>query len=367
MAKLLKPAGEWNGKLVALDDGHGMKTSGKRTPYVPGLERQIKENEFNRAVVSFLADMLLERGFRVLFTAPTDYDTSLNARTDAANEHGADIFVSVHFNAMSYDFDYSSASGISVHIYPGHRNKAAGKLAELVGEELRKGTDQVWRGIKEDNFHVLRESGMPAILTENGFMDDREEALLMLKESYQKEVATETYAGICKYFGMKYEQASSSKKLKGATHYKDKVLLVRGEYADEDKGLSVYKGKVDLDNDEQKDKLYVRNEHSGFTTVKGLWRVGDYKLYEVENSHGTTRFVTGHDEYTYFQSKEEYNMSKTGFKDVQLGDDLQKEITKAKELGITRGVGNNRFKPEEPITRAEAAAFAVRAYEAVNK
>ncbi|SDO78661.1 N-acetylmuramoyl-L-alanine amidase [Halobacillus aidingensis] len=215
MAKLLKPKGPWNGKLVALDDGHGMQTPGKRTPYIPELGREIRENEFNRKVVGFLADILLAHGFRVLLVAPTDTDTPLSYRTNAANQHKADIYVSVHFNAMSFDFDYSSADGISVHVYLGNMKYDSGKLARAVGKYLRQGTNQDWRGFKEDNFHVLRETNMPAILTENGFMDDRKEALLMLNEDFQMEVAIEHAQGICEYFNVKYKGLSLDPLSKG--------------------------------------------------------------------------------------------------------------------------------------------------------
>jgi N-acetylmuramoyl-L-alanine amidase len=203
MAQLLKPTIKWNGKTVALDDGHGLNTRGKETPYIPELGRRVKENEFNEAVVNYLAEMLLEQGFRVLIIAPTDDDISLDARTDQANDHNVDIYVSIHYNALAHTFDYSTASGVSVHIYPGHREKSAGKLANAVGKHLQKGTAQRWRGIKEDNFHILRETDMPAILTENGFMDDEFEASLMLKPAFQIEVASEHMLGIVEYFGFK--------------------------------------------------------------------------------------------------------------------------------------------------------------------
>jgi N-acetylmuramoyl-L-alanine amidase len=45
---------------------------------------------------------------------------------------------------------------------------------------------------------------MPAVLSENGFMDVLEEALLMLSEEFQSEVAEEHVKGICNYFGVKY-------------------------------------------------------------------------------------------------------------------------------------------------------------------
>ena len=80
-----------NKYLIALDDGHGMETAGKRTPklledlYIDGkLVRKkgevIKENEFNRAVVKYLEKALKRCGFEVLLVAPTDVDTSLQNR-----------------------------------------------------------------------------------------------------------------------------------------------------------------------------------------------------------------------------------------------------------------------------------------------
>ncbi|MEC3884570.1 N-acetylmuramoyl-L-alanine amidase [Halobacillus sp. HZG1] len=232
MAKLIKPEGSWNGKLVALDDGHGMQTSGKRTPYISQLGRAIRENEFNRKVVGFLSDLLLSNGFRVLLVAPTDVDTPLSYRTNYANDYGADIYVSVHFNAMSFEFDYSTASGISLHVYLDNMRYESGKLARAVGKYLQRGTKQNWRGYKENNFHVLRETNMPAILTENGFMDDRKEALLMLKEEFQKEVAIEHAQGICEYFGNVY---------KGTGSLWDKGYLEKG-----DSGVQVKQLQEDL-------------------------------------------------------------------------------------------------------------------------
>ncbi|SEH78625.1 N-acetylmuramoyl-L-alanine amidase [Halobacillus karajensis] len=229
MAKLLKQNGKWNGKTVALDDGHGMGTPGKRTPYISELGRSIRENEFNRKVIAFLADILLAHGFRVLLVAPSDADTPLSYRTKYANDYGADIYVSVHFNAVSFDFDYSTASGISVHIYNGWITDTTRHLAECVGKYLRRGTKQVYRGIKRNNFHVLREFHGPAILTENGFMDDRREALLMLEEDFQVEVAAEHAQGICEYFGVAYK----------GKHYDplDKGWLEKGNKGDSVKDL----------------------------------------------------------------------------------------------------------------------------------
>ncbi|MFC0524497.1 N-acetylmuramoyl-L-alanine amidase [Pontibacillus salicampi] len=191
-------------KLIALDDGHGKNTPGKRTPYISELGRSIQENEFNSAVVNYLRIELERCGFKTLLVAPTSADTPLKERTDKANAAGADAYISVHYNAFDGSFGGANPTGNEIYVYIGHTNKEAGKLAAAIGKYLKQGTNQNWRGINEANFHVLRETNMIAILSENGFMDDKREALLMIDPKFQKEVAVEHAKGICDYFGMKY-------------------------------------------------------------------------------------------------------------------------------------------------------------------
>lgn len=190
--------------LIALSDGHGSTTAGKRTPPIASLGgRVIRENEFNREVVKYLDVELKRCGFRTLLVAPTDADTSLTARTNLANSNKADAYVSIHYNAFDGSFGGSNPEGISIHIFPG--SVSGRKLAESILKYLKQGTPQVVRGIKEDNFHELRETKMVSVLLENGFMDNLREALLMINVDFQKEVAKETAQGICEYFKVPYK------------------------------------------------------------------------------------------------------------------------------------------------------------------
>ncbi len=191
------------GYKVALDDGHGMETAGKRTPPIPELGgRVIHENEFNREVVKYLKIELERCGLGVVLTAPTDADTSLSQRVKVANDANVNAFVSVHYNAYDGEFDDYDPEGISVHYYP--TSSKGKKFAQDVLEELLQGTSQKNRGVVASNFYVLRETKMPAILSENGFMDNKREAMLMVDENFQREVAKEHAKGICKYLGVDY-------------------------------------------------------------------------------------------------------------------------------------------------------------------
>lgn len=192
-----------NKYLIALDDGHGMETPGKRTPPIPELGgRVIRENEFNRAVVNFLDKELKRCGFDTLLVAPGDSDVPLRTRTNLANSKNANAYICIHYNAFDGKFGNNDPEGISVHIYT--KTTMSEPLAKAIHKYLIRGTKQKDRGIVRSNFHVLRETKMPAVLTENGFMDNKREAMLMINIDFQKEVAREHAQGICEYFGVKY-------------------------------------------------------------------------------------------------------------------------------------------------------------------
>jgi N-acetylmuramoyl-L-alanine amidase len=189
---------------VAISHGHEMDTPGKRTPPIPELDnRVIHENEFNKATAMILIAVLTRCGFETKDVSETNNDT-LKDRKDRANEWGADIFIAIHYNAFDGKFDGEGKDpeGHSIYIYPG--SKEGRRLAECILKYLVQGTPQINRGIKEKGFYVLKYTRMPAILSENGFMDNKREALLMLNANFQEEVAVEHAKGICDYFGMPY-------------------------------------------------------------------------------------------------------------------------------------------------------------------
>ena len=208
--------------LIALDDGHGMGTPGKRTPpltkdlYINGkLVRKkgevIKENEFNKAVVNYLGQALKRCGFDVLYVASGDSDVPLKTRVNRANQAKADAYISKHYNAIGEKWQ-SRAKGL-VTIIHYNSSSTSKKLAQNVHEELWKlHTDHkcINYGVKKDidisgfSLYVLRNTNMPAILTESGFMDNMVEAKDMLDPDFQRADAEGTCKGICKTFGVKY-------------------------------------------------------------------------------------------------------------------------------------------------------------------
>ncbi|MFY0758722.1 N-acetylmuramoyl-L-alanine amidase [Metabacillus dongyingensis] len=189
-------------KLIAIDDGHGSETPGKRSDVIPELGRQVKENEFNKEFAKYLEIELKRCGFRTIQLAPTDYDTPLRARTDLANRAKADLLINGHFNAITGKFATSKAEGFSAHVHS--KTGQAAKFANIALKNLSGGTPQKNRGLVQQNLHMTRESHMPAVLFEFGFMDNLREARLMLNVAFQKECAQEVAKAVCEYYGVSY-------------------------------------------------------------------------------------------------------------------------------------------------------------------
>ena len=229
--------------LIALDDGHGMETAGKRTPplendlYINGqLVRKkgsiIHENEFNRAVVVYLSEALKRSGFDVLLVAPGDSDVPLATRVKSANDANADAYVSKHYNSIGEKWQ-TKAKGLVTIIHYNHLQMSK-VLATNVHEELwqlHKEHDCINYGVRTDmdvsgfSLYVLRNTKMPAILTESGFMDNMLEASKMLDQKFQKSDAEATCKGICKTFGVNYIEPNDSENLENADAKYVKVIV----------------------------------------------------------------------------------------------------------------------------------------------
>jgi N-acetylmuramoyl-L-alanine amidase len=165
---------------IVLDAGHGYHTPGKRTP-----DGSMREWEFNSRVADIAKKMLEEyEGVQVQFTHDPKgaIDIPLGKRTYYANNWGADVLVSIHANAAGEE--WSSAEGIETYVYT-NPSKESLELAQLVQRNLIKETGLKDRGVKKGNLHMVRETKMPAVLAECGFMTNKKEAELLKSDTYR--------------------------------------------------------------------------------------------------------------------------------------------------------------------------------------
>lgn len=200
MPKILVPYNVFARRiLIALSDGHGALTAGKRTPNFPE-GGYMPENEFNSRVVAILKEELERCGFEVLLVAPTSADTPLTTRTNLANSRKADLYLSVHANAFRGVWD--DAQGIETFTSGSGEGLRIGKL---IHAELLKGSVLANRGMKNGmHLHEIKATNMPAVLVECGFMDNLREARLLDSEAYRRESALELAYGVCKAYKVNY-------------------------------------------------------------------------------------------------------------------------------------------------------------------
>jgi N-acetylmuramoyl-L-alanine amidase len=192
--------------LIALSDGHGIDTAGKRTPELPNGQKSeigrpyMNENLFNRAVIKYLDIELRRIGFKTLLVAPTDADTPLSTRTNLANAKNVDVYVSVHANANTSKF--GEWGGIETFCMTSGEGNRIGKILH---KHVMGGTKLVDRGVK-DGSHLweIRKPNAPAILLELGFMDSHKDYVYLLTDAYRRECAIEIAQGLCEVYGVKY-------------------------------------------------------------------------------------------------------------------------------------------------------------------
>ena len=210
--------------LVAIDAGHGMHTEGKQSVpmsknlYIDGeLVRKkgkiIKENEWNRGVSEYLAAALKRCGIDTMFTADMTgkTDIPLNSRANTANKKGADILISNHYNAIGSCAKWQSKIKGLLVLRTKNCSEKSIKLGKLAVKHLKKDIDYEYSyGLMRDvdmsgfTLAILRQTTMPAILIEYGFMDYEKEAKLMLDKKHQEKCAEAVCKVVCEYFGVTY-------------------------------------------------------------------------------------------------------------------------------------------------------------------
>jgi len=205
-------------KVIAIDAGHGLNTAGKRTP---DGER---EWSFNSVVAQSIIDNL--RNYKGVRTVRLDdpsgkRDVPLRERTNKANNANADILISCHHNANTGK--WGNWTGTETYHYPG--STKGQQLAQKIHPHVVKAYGLRDRGVKSANFHMLRESRMPAILIEGGFMDSTIDIKKLRDKSVLKQAGKNVADAIARYFNLRKKtnktttKSSSKDKSKNTSEY----------------------------------------------------------------------------------------------------------------------------------------------------
>lgn len=190
---------------IGANDEHGVNppTPGKRTPIMPGLNRQIYENEFNRAAKQYFIEALMRNNFSVYDVKPEFNDISISERVRRINSQNLTLLVTFAYNAFGETFN--NASGVEVFYSPiSIFADESRRLSQNIYQQLIQGTEQNGRGVKPLDVGVLSNVNCPSSLIEAGFMTNLREARLMINPLFQIEVAEEACRGVCDYLNANY-------------------------------------------------------------------------------------------------------------------------------------------------------------------
>ena len=192
-------------RAIFLDPGHGGSDSG-------AVENGVREKDLTLSVYNKVSSRLASLGYTVLTSRNTDKDVGLVSRADQANKSNADMFLSIHFNAggrgTAYGIEtyyYKHEQGYEPEINKDNHNsperiEKSRKLANKIQQNLLYKTGAYDRGVKRASFAVLRETSIPSILVELGFIDNQEEVNKIKTNEYQEKLADGIVDGIVEYY-----------------------------------------------------------------------------------------------------------------------------------------------------------------------
>ena len=174
-------------KLFILSPGHGKDTPGKRDP-----EGGLLEWEFNRKLVDRIVYYAERMNIPVVVLDAEPLDVPLSTRVKKANKYGRNCcYISVHGNAAGNGKSWMKARGWSVFTSKGYTKadpiaqifvEEAEKLIPIIGCKVRKYSQKIYEQDWEENFYVLKNTYMPAVLTENLFYDNKADNEVMQSE-----------------------------------------------------------------------------------------------------------------------------------------------------------------------------------------
>lgn len=196
------------GLSIVIDPGHSAD-DGSVGP--TGL----KEKHANLWIARKLRDALVHRGAEVTMTRDGSEDVSLYLRPAVAKSARADLFISVHNNALPDGVNPWSKYGASTYYY--HPSSKA--LAECVQGSLLSHLDMPDFGLFRGNFAVVRPTQYPAILVECAFMIIPEHEAALKTAAFQEQVAEAIADGIDTFV----QQSSPDKKYQEALKAKRRL------------------------------------------------------------------------------------------------------------------------------------------------
>ena len=180
---------------IGLDAGHGLKTAGKQTP--DGIKEWTLNDKVRDKVIEYLKPYDVE----IICTDNNEGNTDepLKQRRATYLNENVNAFVSIHHNA--YTSKWNKATGVEVYVDK-NNTKQDYSLAECIYKNLPKYTGLRGRGIKKENWLVINQNKIPAVLVEGGFMDSTIDYPVITSDAGQDGYARAVAEGLIEFLGL---------------------------------------------------------------------------------------------------------------------------------------------------------------------
>lgn len=279
---------------IFIDAGHGGSDPGAGGH---GLKEKDLTLDISKRIKKILDDYKVE----VKLSRTNDATLTLPQRTHEANRWGADYLLSVHINA-------GGGTGYEDFIYNGKVGSKTVSLRDTMHAEITKQIPE-WRnrGKKTANFHMVREAKMPAMLSESGFIDTKEDADKLKDSAFIQKLAVGHANGLIKALGLTKKQTSPKPTKPSPTPSKpsptkpkptkkpstSKTPTMASSYVgkrleSKTKGLRFYSKR----SWEDVDVVGTVDKGIGFPKIESRHKVGNGYQYKVTNSRGASYYIT---------------------------------------------------------------------------
>ncbi|ASC69224.1 N-acetylmuramoyl-L-alanine amidase [Halomicronema hongdechloris C2206] len=162
--------------VVVIDPGHG-----GRDPGAIGIAG-LQEKGINLAISQRVQQQLQRQGITVLMTRSDDRFIDLEPRVTFAERAQADLFVSIHANAIS--LSRPEVNGLETYYY-----SLGQRLAQIIHANILRRVDIADRGVRQARFYVLRRTSMPAVLVETGFVTGQDDVRRLRDPAQRNQIA----------------------------------------------------------------------------------------------------------------------------------------------------------------------------------
>jgi N-acetylmuramoyl-L-alanine amidase len=195
-------------QTVCIDPGHGGKDTGKAQGWN-------YEKKYTLLLAQETAELLREQGFKVVMTRTKDETVELSERPQLALRRGADVFVSLHYNAAEPGLRgvevfclappgmNSSDQGGGRSNHPAETGNAHDERNILLAYQMQKSITRSLPlddlGLKRSRFEVLRLAQMPAVLIEGGFLSNSADARNIYNSAFRQRMAQAIADGVVAY------------------------------------------------------------------------------------------------------------------------------------------------------------------------